>query len=165
MAQIPVRRWSSIWHIWCQNEYFWQWHKNKFKSSVPTFKGCADFFFILIFSSLPSSRQEDRFHFFDCACSNKEETGRLRLALFVVLYVSAIRRNLMSLSWPRYVELPTFGWVENLLSLLSHRCPTLAHVLCWLCVHDRKTTLAICSTCSMTFREKKKKVTMSVRFG
>ncbi len=34
------------------------------------------FLFFLVFASLMSPRQEDRSHSFDCACSNKEETGR-----------------------------------------------------------------------------------------
>ncbi len=34
------------------------------------------FFFFLLFSSLLSSSKEDSSHSFDCACSNKKETGR-----------------------------------------------------------------------------------------
>ncbi len=37
------------------------------------------FFFFLVFASLPSSRQDDRYHSFDCERSNKEETGRAQL--------------------------------------------------------------------------------------
>ncbi len=32
--------------------------------------------FFFLFAFLSSSRQEDRYHSFDCECSNKEETGR-----------------------------------------------------------------------------------------
>ncbi len=39
-------------------------------------KGTRQLFFFLLSASLPSSRQEDRSHSFDCACNNKEETGR-----------------------------------------------------------------------------------------
>ncbi len=39
-------------------------------------KGHPNFFSFLLFASLPSSRQEDGYHSLDCACSNKEETGR-----------------------------------------------------------------------------------------
>ncbi len=35
------------------------------------------FLFFLLFASLLSSKQEDRYHSFDCACSNKKETGRV----------------------------------------------------------------------------------------
>ncbi len=38
----------------------------------------ANFFFLLLIATLLSSRQEDRYHSFDCACSNKEETDRAR---------------------------------------------------------------------------------------
>ncbi len=46
--------------------------------TVKQLKGYATFFFFLLFSSLLSSRQEDRSHSFNCVCSNKEETGRAR---------------------------------------------------------------------------------------
>ncbi len=36
------------------------------------------FNFFKKFVSLPSSRQEDRYHSFDCASSNKEEVGKAR---------------------------------------------------------------------------------------
>ncbi len=42
-------------------------------------KGYANFFLSFqLFASLLSFRQEDRCHSVDCACSNKEETGRAR---------------------------------------------------------------------------------------
>ncbi len=41
--------------------------------SIFLLKGSS--FFFLLFVSLLSSRQEDRYHSFDRACSNKEETG------------------------------------------------------------------------------------------
>ncbi len=34
-------------------------------------------FFFLLFATLLSSRQEDTYHSFNCAFSNKEETGRV----------------------------------------------------------------------------------------
>ncbi len=34
-------------------------------------------FFFLLFASHPSSRQKDRYHSFECACSNKEDTSEL----------------------------------------------------------------------------------------
>ncbi len=46
----------------------------------PRFQCKRDFFFYfyLLSGFLPSSRQEDRYHSFNCACINKEETGRAR---------------------------------------------------------------------------------------
>ncbi len=54
----------------------------------PGLKGIRQLFVFLLFASLPSSRQEDRSHSFDCACSNKEESGRAHPLLIQILVVN-----------------------------------------------------------------------------
>ncbi len=46
--------------------------------------------FFRLFASLPSSRQEDRFHFFNCACSNKKEPCRARQPLISLAQILVV---------------------------------------------------------------------------
>ncbi len=71
------------------------------------FKGYPTFFihFVRLFASLLSSRQDDRYHSFNCVCSNKEETGRAHPPLISLAQVLVV--NGKCLSWlvylPHYV--------------------------------------------------------------
>ncbi len=47
--------------------------------------------FFLLFASLPSSRQEDGYHSFDCACRNKKETGRASLSVISLAQMLVVK--------------------------------------------------------------------------
>ncbi len=44
----------------------------------------------LLFASFLSSRQDDRYHSFDCACNNKEKTGRARPLLISLAQILVV---------------------------------------------------------------------------